>query len=127
MLRSEVALRPPRTGIEFHAEEVSYLPKHAVFHFPRQFAVGIGDVERASERHRAVYLKARTGKGTIFQVGYASPRASVLILPLDVDQVGAQHPRFYSAIQHILLCLSVPISRWISALALGKNALQGFK
>jgi hypothetical protein len=58
VLRAEVALRPAGAQLEFDAEKIADLPKHAVFHVTGQLTVRIADEQRGSERNGALYLEA---------------------------------------------------------------------
>ena len=57
MLRTVTPLGPLIAGIEFNAEEVANLAKHAIFHDAGEHAVRIGDANAAAQRHRPFDLE----------------------------------------------------------------------
>ena len=59
MLRLKLLLRPSGARFELDAEEVTDIPKHAVFHDAGQLAFSMGDTNRSFERNRNLDLQAR--------------------------------------------------------------------
>src|SRR5689334_11031034 len=106
MLRTEAALGPAAAVIEFNPQEIANFPKHTVFYFPTQLAIGVRNMQRRTERNRPIYLQTSPGKGNILQISHPPAGPSVRILPLDVYQIRTQHSGLNSAIHHNLLVLS---------------------
>jgi len=96
-------LRPAGAQLEFDAEKIADLPKHAVFHFTGQLTVRIADEQRGSERNGALYLEAGATERNVFEVRDAMTGTAGLVLKLDVHQVRTQHPGFHTSIEHIYL------------------------
>src|SRR5579884_1762703 len=61
MLRAIAALGPAVARIEFDPQEISYFAEYTIFNLPRQFSVGIGEPDGASERDGPLHLYARAG------------------------------------------------------------------
>jgi len=105
MLGTEMALRPAAAGFELDAEEVADFAEHAILHDAGELAVGIADAEVGALRYGAIHLQAGSGEGNILQVRDPAASPAAFVLPLDVHEVGAEHPWFDSPIHHILLVL----------------------
>src|SRR5438552_3313152 len=98
MLWTKMPLRPPASRVKLNPQEITDLAKHAVLHHAHQFAAGITDPERGSQRNRALYLQACTRNRNVLQVRHSSAGPAGLIFPLDVHEVRAEHPGFNTPI-----------------------------
>ena len=98
--RSVGPLRPPRTRLKLHAEEVADLAVYTVPNPALQLTLGVVNPEVGFQRDRCIQLEAGTRKRYIFQVGNGPPGPATLVLPPDVDQVGTKHPGFHPLILH---------------------------
>src|SRR5271165_2329947 len=103
MLRLEIARRPAASGLELDAQEVADLAVHAIAHFAEQLAFGIADANVGLQGNGLVELETSAGQRNILEIGDTFSDASRFIFPVHVNHVGAQHSRFNTPIEHILL------------------------
>jgi len=92
VLRLKLLLRPSGARLELDAEEVTDIPKHAVFHDSGQFGFSMGDANRGFERDRSLDLQARACERNILQIRNTLLVSSAFILPADLHHVSTQQP-----------------------------------
>ena len=82
------------------------------------------DQNLGTARYRTIDLQTGPGKRNIFQIGNTTAGPAIRVFPLDIDQVGAQHPEFNSPVYHVFE-ISVFRDGSFSCNALEKIALRG--
>ena len=103
MLGLKVLCRPPAARIELDAEEVADFPVHAVANLAHKFAFRIADPHIGLQRDGLIELKTGARKRDILEIRDTLAEAAALVFPLDVHHVRAQHPGFYTPVEHIRL------------------------
>ena len=91
VLWTELAEGPAKPWAELYAQKVTHLTIDAIANAALQLSFRIPDMQSGLERNRLINLNARAGNGDIFQIRNRATQLSALILPLDIDEVRAQH------------------------------------
>jgi hypothetical protein len=111
MLGAECPLGPAKSGFELDTQEISDFSIDAVAYAALQLAFRIADLKGCLERYWRIYLNTGAREGDIFQIRYGPAHFPVLILPSDVDEVGAEHPGFHSAVLHMFVISAQALKR----------------
>lgn len=102
VLGPELANGPAKTNFKLHSEEESYFAIDTVTDSSLKLSLGVPNMQHGVQLYGLVHLEARSRNGNILQIRNGPAQASVLLLPLNVHQVGAKHPWFGTAIIHTL-------------------------
>ena len=101
MLRAKLTLRPSEAGLKFDTQEISDFAIYAVTYFTLKLTLRVADPQSSLQWYGQIHLNASARQRYVFQVGYRAPCSAILVFPLDIDKIRAQHPRLHSAVLHI--------------------------
>ncbi len=100
MLRAVLPLRPSRVGIELEAQEVPDVAKNAIPDGTEQFPLRVGHPDLRTQGNRLLDLEARPGLRNILEISHYPASSTRSILPAEIHDIRAQHPRFHPPVLH---------------------------
>src|SRR5436305_7377983 len=89
-------------GFEFDSQKVADLSTYAVTHRALKLAVRQAHLYNGLQGNGQINLQTRSRARYVFQVRHGTLCAAGLVLPVNIDKVGTEHPGFSSAIIHTL-------------------------